>query len=192
MRPAAFCAAGSSSRSSTTSGRRTRTIANVKEALANPQYRGHDRPVRHDRAKAAFDAVGSDIGASGIPFLSDITVNSIFEKQANVFTMRPSQDDERVPVMAAFIKARDIQRPAFVGLKGQLFSTSLGDGLKSVGDGASLVADHRLDLAEQQARSGRDRRGGRRPQAEGRRSGDPRHRRRADAARCWLHSSPPV
>ena len=46
--------------------------------------------------------------------------------------MRPSQDDERVPVMAAFIKARNIQRPAFVGLKDQLFSSSLGDGLKRV------------------------------------------------------------
>ena len=57
------------------------------------------------RAKAVFDAVGSDIGASGIPFLSDITVNSVFEKQGNVFSMRPSQDDERVPAMAAFIKA---------------------------------------------------------------------------------------
>ena len=48
--------------------------------------------------------------------------------------------------MATFIKARKIQRPAFVGLKGQLFSSSLGDGLKPAGVGASLVADHRLML----------------------------------------------
>lgn len=120
-----------------------RTIANVKQALANPNTVAMVGLSSTDRAKAAFDVAGSEIGASGIPFLSDITVNSIFDKQANVFTMRPSQDDERVPVMAAFMKARNIQRPAFVGLKDQLFSTSLADGLKS-SDEVNLVADHRL------------------------------------------------
>jgi Periplasmic binding protein len=122
-----------------------RAIANVKGALANPRTVAMIG-LSGDRANAAFDAVGSDIGASGIPFLSDISVNSVFEKQGNVFTMRPSQDDERVPVMAAFIKARNIQRPAFVGLKGQLFSSSLGDGLKPAGNGVGLAADHRLAL----------------------------------------------
>jgi hypothetical protein len=122
-----------------------RAIANVKQALANPYTVAMIGLSQTARAKAVFDAVGSDIGTSGIPFLSDITVNSIFEKQANVFTMRPSQDDERVPVMAAFIKARNIQRPAFIGLKDQLFSTSLGDGLKN-SDEVSLIADHRLTL----------------------------------------------
>ena len=122
-----------------------RTVANVKQALANPNTVAMVGLSSTDRAKAAFDAVGSEIGASGIPFLSDITVNSIFEKQANVYTIRPSQDDERVPVMAAFIKARNIERPAFVGLKDQLFSSSLADGLKS-SDEVTLVADHRLTL----------------------------------------------
>jgi substrate-binding family protein len=122
-----------------------RAIANMRQAVANPNTLAMIGLSQTARAKAVFDAVGSDIGASGIPFLSDITVNSIFEKQDNVFTMRPSQDDERVPVMEAFIKARGIRRPAFVGLKGQLFSSSLGDGLKS-SDALSLVADHRLTL----------------------------------------------
>ena len=122
------------------------TIANVKQALTNPHTVAMIGLSGTDRAKAAFDAIGSDIGASGIPFLSDITVNSIFEKQGNVYTMRPSQDDERVPVMAAFIKAREIERPAFVGLKDTLFSTSLSDGLKDAESGVGLVADHRLAL----------------------------------------------
>jgi hypothetical protein len=120
-----------------------RAIANVKQALANPNTVAMIGLSQTARAKAVFDAVGSDIGAGGIPFLSDITVNRIFERQGNVFTMRPSQDDERVPVMAAFIKARNIQRPAFVGLQDQLFSSSLGDGLKNA-DEVSLIADHRL------------------------------------------------
>lgn len=119
-------------------------IANVRAALANPQTVGLIGLSQTARAKATFDAVGAEIGASGIPFLSDITVNSIFEKQPNVFTMRPSQDDERVPVMAAFIRARDIHRPAFVGLKDSLFSSSLGDTFKTAETGVTLVADHRL------------------------------------------------
>ena len=120
-----------------------RAIANMRQVLANPNTVAMIGLSQTARAKAVFDAIGADIGASGIPFLSDITINSIFEKQGNVFTMRPSQDDERVPVMEAFVKARAIERPAFVGLKDQLFSSSLGDGLKN-SYVLSLVADHRL------------------------------------------------
>jgi hypothetical protein len=120
-----------------------RAVANMKQALANPDTIAMIGLTQAARAKAVFDAVGSDIGASGVPFLSDITVNSIFEKQGNVFTMRPAQDDQRVPVIEAFIKERAIKRPAFVGLKDQLFSSSLGDGLKNSAV-ARLIADHRL------------------------------------------------
>ena len=74
--------AASSCRSSTTSATPQQTVANVKAGARRPAHRRHDRPGQLDRAKAAFDALGTDIGASGIPFLSDITVNSIFEKHA--------------------------------------------------------------------------------------------------------------
>jgi hypothetical protein len=120
-----------------------RAVANMKQALANPNIVAMIGLSQTARAKAVFDAVGADIGASGVPFLSDITVNSIFEKQGNVFTMRPSQDDQRVPMIEAFIKERAIKRPAFVGLKDQLFSSSLGDGLKN-SEVVRLIADHRL------------------------------------------------
>lgn len=121
-----------------------KAVANVKAALANPRTVAMVGLAGTDRAKAVFDALRTEIAASGIPFLSDITVNKLFEGVGNVYTMRPSQDDERVPVMAAFIKARNIQRPAFVGLKDALFSTSLDEGLK--GAGVALVADHQLTL----------------------------------------------
>jgi substrate-binding family protein len=123
-----------------------RTVANVREALANPNTVAMIGLSNSARAKKAFDELGSDIGASGIPFLSDITVNSIFAKHANVYTMRPSQDDERVPVLAQFIKTMNIGRPAFVGVADALFSSSLADGLKAADKGVSLVADHRLVL----------------------------------------------
>jgi ABC-type branched-subunit amino acid transport system substrate-binding protein len=123
-----------------------RTIANLKEALKNPNTIAMIGLANSNLANAAFDAVGGAIGESGIPFLSDISVNNVFEKHANVYTMRPSQDEERVPVMSAFMNARGAERPAFVGVKGQgsFFSTSLGDGL--VKAKINLVADHRLAL----------------------------------------------
>ncbi|HZA00803.1 MAG TPA: ABC transporter substrate-binding protein [Hyphomicrobiaceae bacterium] len=122
-----------------------RTIANVKKALAIPQTVAMIGLSATDRAEKTFNALGGEIGASGIPFLSDISLNGIFEKQANVFTMRPSQEDERIPVVAQFIRARKVQRPAFVGLNDVPFSSRLGDGLSSLDD-VGLVADHRLSL----------------------------------------------
>ena len=125
-----------------------RAIANVKEALASPHTVAMIGLSYSDSVAATFAALGADIDAKAIPFLSDITVTTVFEKHTNVFTIRPSQDDERVPVMTEFIKTAKVERPAFVGLKDQLFSASLGDGLKTAGDGVALVADHRLALQD--------------------------------------------
>lgn len=121
-----------------------KTIANIKEALAQPSMIAMIGLSNSALAKGAFEAAGNDISASKIPFLSDISVNSIFAKYPNVYSMRPSQDEERVPAMQAFMNARGIERPAFVGIKGSVFSTSLGDGL--AGGGVKLVADYRLEL----------------------------------------------
>lgn len=124
-----------------------RTTANLREALANPNTIAMVGLAFADGATAAFKELGNDIDAKGIPFLSDITVTSLFENNASVFTMRPSQDDERLPVMMAFMKSSNVQKPAFIGLRDQRFSTSLGDGLRDAED-LKLVADHRLSLAD--------------------------------------------
>jgi hypothetical protein len=121
-----------------------RTIANIKEAMAHPYTVAMLGLTNSTIAKAAFDTAGDEIGASKIPFLSDIGVTTVFEKYPNVYSMRPSQDEERIPAMIAFMKSRGIERPAFVGIKDALVSSSLGDGLLS--GGAKLVADHRLSL----------------------------------------------
>jgi hypothetical protein len=123
------------------------TIANVRKALANPRTVAMVGLTSAARAKATFAVLDSAIGSSGIPFLSDIALNSIFQKQANVYTMRPSQDDDRVPVIVEFIKSRGIQRVAFVGQKNALISSSLGDGLAKA-LGSTLIADHRLTAKE--------------------------------------------
>lgn len=123
-----------------------KTIANVRTALANPNTVAIVGLANTTTAKTLFDTLGNEIGASGIPFLSDLSLTSLFEKHSNVFTTRASQDAERIPVIAEFMKSRLIKRPAFVGLIDSLFSTSLADGLKTLTGDAKLVADYRLTL----------------------------------------------
>ncbi|NJO32063.1 MAG: ABC transporter substrate-binding protein [Rhodospirillales bacterium] len=124
-----------------------RTTANLKEALANPNTVAMVGLAYSDGATAAFKELGAEIDAKAIPFLSDITIASLLENSASVFTMRPSQDDERLPVMSAFMKSSKVERPAFIGLRDQRFSASLGDGLRDAG-GITLAVDHRLTLID--------------------------------------------
>ena len=125
-----------------------KSIANMRSVLADPYTVAMVGMSNSTRAKTTFDALGRDIAASGIPFLSDISLNSIFADHPNVYTMRASQDDERMPVLIEFIKQMNYARPAFVGIKDALFSTTLGDGLKAGLGERGLVADHRLRLKD--------------------------------------------
>lgn len=124
-----------------------RATTHMREALANPETVAMLGLSSSDRSKAVFDAAGEDIKTSGIPFISAISVNSIFANAPNVFTMRASQDDERLPVMVQFARQSGFTKAAFVGLRDNLFSASLGDGLGRA-LGAVLIADHRLNLAD--------------------------------------------
>ena len=120
-----------------------RTIANVREALADPDSVAMIGLSSSDRSKAVFESAGKEIKQKNIPFLSAISVNSIIAGYPNVFTMRASQDNERLPVLAQFVRRSGFQRPAFVGMRDTLYSTSLADGLNRV-MGAYMVADHRV------------------------------------------------
>jgi len=119
-------------------------IANMRSALADPQLLAMVGLSNSTRAKAAFDALGGEIDKLAIPFLSDISVNSIFEDHPTVFTTRASQDDERLPVIEQFTRSMGFLHPAFVGLADSVFSASLGDGLRKLYGADGLVADHRL------------------------------------------------
>jgi len=125
-----------------------RAIALVREAVADPEALALIGLGYSARAKAVFDAAGADISKSAIPFLSNISITSIFADHPNVFTTRASQDDERIPVLVQFVKQIGAQRPAFVGLRDSLFSSSLADGLQRISSDAPLVADYRLALAD--------------------------------------------
>ncbi|WP_170937103.1 MULTISPECIES: ABC transporter substrate-binding protein [Rhodomicrobium] len=123
-------------------------LANVRAALADPQTIAMIGMTSSDRAKEVLDAAGGEIKASGVPFISNIMVNSIFADYPNIFTMRGSQEDDSIPVVARFIKDMGFSRPAFVGLKDQLFSSTQGDGLQEKLEAPGFVADHRLTLKD--------------------------------------------
>lgn len=124
------------------------TIANVKTALANKQTIAMIGLTNSTRAKEAFDALGAEIKGSGVPWLSNLSVNSLFADYPNVFTMRGAQEDDSIPVMSQFVKDMKFARPAFIGIKDKVFSAALGEGLKSRLEPLSFVADHRLPLKD--------------------------------------------
>lgn len=123
-----------------------KTVENLATAIADPQTIAMIGLSNATRAKAAFDANGKDLKASGIPFMSDISVADLIKDYPNVFTTRASEDEERMPVIAEFVKQAHFERPAFIGIQSLLASTNLGDGLNKVLSGG-LAADHRLQLA---------------------------------------------
>lgn len=125
-----------------------KAIANMQEALAAPNAVAMIGLSSSERAKAVFQATGTEIQTKKIPFFSAISVNSIFADFENVYTTRASQDDERIPVLVQFSKRNGVKRPAFVGIKDAVFSNSLVDGLKADLDATPLVADHRLTLTD--------------------------------------------
>jgi hypothetical protein len=125
-----------------------RAVGNVHAALSDPDTLAVIGLSNPERAKGAFESLAHEINESKIPFLSDISVNSLFAKFPNVYTTRPSQDDERLPVLIQFVRQSGAAKTAFVGLKDNLFSTSLAEGLKQPASGTTLVADHRLALKD--------------------------------------------
>ena len=121
-----------------------KAIANVRAALAEPQTLAMIGLTSANRGKAVFETLGSDILKSGIPFISDVSVNTLFAAFPNVYTTRASQDTDSVPVIARFTQHFNFGRTAFVGLKESVGSTALGDGLRTTLPEGLMVADMRI------------------------------------------------
>ena len=131
-----------------------KTIANLRTAISDPQTVAMIGLSNATRAKAAFDAEGKELKDSGIPFISDISVGGIIADYPNVFTTRASEDEERMPVLAEFVKQMHVARPAFAGLQNSVASGNLGDALKKFLGSTALVADHRLTLIDDKLDAG--------------------------------------
>ena len=126
-----------------------KAVANMRGALANPSTVAVLGLANSATAKVLFETAGKEIRESGVPFISDLSVNSLFADYANVFTTRASQETDSLPILRRFLKDLGVKKPAFIGVKDAIFSTALADGLKG-GDGPALVADHRLTLTKEQ------------------------------------------
>ncbi len=121
-----------------------KTVANVSRALSNERLLAMIGVSSSTRGKALFDAIGQQIGASNVPFITEISLNRLFAPYGNVFTLASSVDNE-LDVLATFIGQKGFKRPAFVGLKEHLYVKALGDGMKArlsgAGAGAGAVAE---------------------------------------------------
>ncbi len=123
-----------------------KTIANVNATVADPQTLAMVGLTSSGRGKEVFDTAGKAIAASGMPWLSNISVNSIFADYPTVFTMRGAQEDDSIPVMAQFLKDKHVTRPAFVSIKDRIYSSALRDGMVKQLAPVTLVADLELAL----------------------------------------------
>jgi hypothetical protein len=125
-----------------------RSIANMRAALADRSLLGMVGLSNSGRAKAVFSALGDDIRKNGSPFLSEISVSDIFAGHSNVFTTRSSQDEERVPVMAAFTRALGFSKPAFLGSADSVMSDAMRDSLRGLLGENGLAADQRIRVVD--------------------------------------------
>lgn len=124
------------------------TLANVRAAMSDSQTLAMIGVSNSTRGKAVFDTLGGDILKSGIPFITDLSVSSLFAAYPNVYTTRASQESDSVPVIAKFTKQLNFARPAFMSLKDAVASSELGAGLKAILGEGGLVADIRVGVAD--------------------------------------------
>ncbi len=124
-----------------------RTIENVRAALDLPDLLAMIGLSSSTRGQRVFAALGDGIRDSGVSFISHISVSEVFADYPNVFSTRPSQEAERVPVMAAFIEEIGFRSVAFLGRDGPTYIRAIGNGLKRSAIADRLVADNRIKRA---------------------------------------------
>ncbi|MEL6372739.1 MAG: ABC transporter substrate-binding protein [Pseudomonadota bacterium] len=130
------------------------TVKNVEAALREPNLIGMIGVPSSTRGKAVFDALGLPIRESRLPFITEISLNGMFADQPHVFTLASAVSNE-VDLLRAFIADKGYTRPAFVGLRDNLYARALGDGLAAtptdglsapVAKASALAVDHRLNI----------------------------------------------
>lgn len=129
-------------------GKPDAAVANVRKALADPTTLAMVGLSGSVRSKAVFETLGKDIGNSNIPFISDLSIASLYAPYGNVFTMRPSQEDERVPVLARFVQDGGYQKPVLIGLSDNITIDSLIDLLAKSSGVPPLAAVHRVAVKD--------------------------------------------
>lgn len=124
----------------------TKTISNMRSALALPNLLAVIGLSSSTRGKALFEAMSPELRASNVPFLTDVSVNGIFKDLPNVFSTRPSQEEERAPIVTHFLAQMGFQRVAFVVRDDAVYNKALVDAVSSALGPDRITADHRVLL----------------------------------------------
>jgi len=119
-------------------------IANVRAALGEGQLLAMIGLSSSQRGREVLKAIGSEIHRSRVPFISHLSISDDFKNYDNVFSTRPTQEIERVPVMVEFIKSQKISSIAFLGRKDAAYIESIASALKEKLITVPIIADHRI------------------------------------------------
>ena len=122
---------------------KTKTLEHLKSALDDPNMLGFVGIGSSTRGHFVFELLGKQIASSSLPIVTDISLGQIYEPYPSVFSMASAVDDE-LDVVRTFLKDNGFSRPAFVGVDGDLYSASLGNGLARDDSAPPLVVDRRV------------------------------------------------
>ena len=124
------------------------TTDNVRQALAGRDLVAMVGLSSSTRAKAMFAEIGPQLKESGVPFLSDISLDQLFTDYPNVFSMTNTAVNE-IEVAKRFAADHGFKAVAFAGIDGDDYSMALGDGLAAgTVDRRFTVTDNRLADAD--------------------------------------------
>jgi len=127
-------------------GSAEKAVANAKEALRKKDLLALIGLENTERAANVLEAIANDKSSKNVPFISNITVSDVLKDYPNVFSTRPAQETERVPVMVEFFKASGIKTIGFLGRTGKRYVEAIGSGLKAKMEPGQILFDHRIDV----------------------------------------------
>lgn len=122
-----------------------KTVANVREAVTNPNTVAMLGLPSSTRGRAVFDDLGAELKSKSIPFITEMSLDRIFRDWPSVFTMASSVRNE-LEVVQKLLATGGYERPAFVGVDDDLYSFALEDGVANVPNGPELVARLRVPV----------------------------------------------
>ena len=114
---------------------------NVKAAISDPDMLAMVGIPSSTRGDVVFKVLGPELREKAIPFITEISLDTMFRDQPSVFTMASSVRNE-LEVVRKVIAEGGYQRPVFVGLDDDLYSRALGDGLKETPGAVPLIGTH--------------------------------------------------
>ncbi len=118
-----------------------KTIENVRETLADPDVVA----IVGIWSSSRGAHVVKSIGESDIPFISEMSVETLFADYPNVYTLTRSTSDEK-DVFQAFARDKGLNRVAFVGTVDDLYTRTFHAQLETMaGSGVEIVSTYWLD-----------------------------------------------